>query len=205
MILLASVARKSSMILCIVSQLQFLLRQMVMYSGCLFRCMVFCNTMMERNVEPNMEVSQEWQLWFLSYERFMGMLWACTMSGNDDALLLLGLVKTLFFSLLNTTIYLMPIFGRRMSLMNWVQEQRGSNTYYRQRTMDTMKQRTSLGSSRLSTTTHQWKSRKPCYTSTSLACRPYLTGRSESGSVQCIGRLSSRLKGMRRLVAGIGS
>jgi hypothetical protein len=34
---------------------------------------------------------------FLSYERFMGMLWACSTSGNGDALLLLGLVKTLFF------------------------------------------------------------------------------------------------------------
>jgi hypothetical protein len=77
-----------------------------------------------------MEVSQEWQLRFLSYERFMGMLLACTASGNDDALLLLGLVKP-YFSLLNTVIYLMPVFGGRISYMNWVQERRGSNTYYR--------------------------------------------------------------------------
>jgi hypothetical protein len=48
----------------------------------------------------------------------MGMLRACAASGNGDTLLLLGLVKTLFFSLLNTTIYLMSIFGGRMSFMN---------------------------------------------------------------------------------------
>jgi hypothetical protein len=46
------------------------------------------------------------------------MLQGCTVSGNDDALLLLRLVKTLFFSLLNTAIYLMPIFGGRMSFTN---------------------------------------------------------------------------------------
>jgi hypothetical protein len=68
-----------------------------------------------------------------------------------------------------------------------------------------MKRCTSLGSLWSSTTTHWWKSRKPCYTSTSSACHPYLIGRSESGSVRCIGRLSSCLKGMRSLVGGIGS
>jgi hypothetical protein len=55
----------------------------------------------------------------------MGMLWACAASGNGDTLLLLGLVKALFFSLLNTAIYPMPIFGGRMSFMNWVQERGG--------------------------------------------------------------------------------
>jgi hypothetical protein len=99
----------------------------------------------------------------------------------------------------------MCIFGGRMSFMNWVQERRGSNTYCRQRTTDTMKRQTSLGSSWSSTTTHRWKSRKPCYTSASLARRPYLTGWSESGSVWYVGRLSSCLKGMRSLVGGIGS
>jgi hypothetical protein len=151
-----------------------------------------------------MEVSQEWQLWFLSYERFMGMLQACAVSGNDDALLLLVLVISLF-SLLNTAIYLMPVFGGRMSFMNWVQEWRGSNIYCRQRTMDTMKRCTSLAPTRSSTTTHRWKSRKPYYTSTSLARRPYLIGQSVSGFVRCVGRLSSCLKGMRSLVGGIGS
>jgi hypothetical protein len=102
-----------------------------MHSGCLFRCTVFHNVMMARKVGQNMEVSQEWQLRFPSYERFMGMLQACTPSSNNDALLLLGLVKTLFFSLLNTAIYLMPVFGGRMSFMNLVQERRGSNTYCR--------------------------------------------------------------------------
>jgi hypothetical protein len=91
----------------------------------------------------------------------MEMLWACAAFGNDDALLLLGLVKYYFFSLLNTAIYLMPVFDGRMSFMNWVQEQRGSNTYCRQKTTDTMKRHTSLASSRSSTTTHLWKSRKP--------------------------------------------
>jgi hypothetical protein len=43
----------------------------------------------------------------------MGMLRACNEFANDDALLLLGLVKKPFF-LLNTTIYLMPIFGDRL-------------------------------------------------------------------------------------------
>jgi hypothetical protein len=85
---------------------------------------------MARKVGQNMEVSQEWQLWFLSYEWFMGMLWVCTASGNDDTLLLLGLVKPLIFSLLNTAIYLMPVFCGKMSFTSWVQERRGSNTYY---------------------------------------------------------------------------
>jgi hypothetical protein len=77
----------------------------------------------------------------------MGMLWVCAAFGNGDALLLLGLVKTLFLSLLNTAIYLMLVFGGRMSFMNWVQEQRGSNTYCRQRTTNMIKRRTSLASS----------------------------------------------------------
>jgi hypothetical protein len=71
--------------------------------------------------------------------------------------------------------------------------------------MDTTKQHTSLGSSWSSTTTHWWKSRKPYYTSTSSARRPYLTGRSESGSIQCVGRLPSSLKGIMSLVGGVGS
>jgi hypothetical protein len=175
-----------------------------MHSSCLFKCTVFCNTTTARKVGQNMEVSQEWQLWFLSYEWFMGMLQACTASGNDDALLLLGLVKPLFSSL-NTAIYLIPVFGGRMSFMNWVQEWRGSNTYCRQQTMDMMKRHISLESSRSSTTTHWWKSRKPCYTSTCSAHHPYLIGRSESGSIWCVGRLSSCLKGMRSLVRGVGS
>jgi hypothetical protein len=49
------------------------------------------------------------------------MLRACAESGNDDALLLLGLVETRFFSLLNTAIYQMRVFGGRMSFTNWVQ------------------------------------------------------------------------------------
>jgi hypothetical protein len=69
---------------------------MVMHSSCLFRCTVFRNTMTARKVGQNMEVSQEWQLQFLSYERFMGMLRVCVASGNDGVLLLLKLVKTLF-------------------------------------------------------------------------------------------------------------
>jgi hypothetical protein len=77
---------------------------MVMYSGCLFRCTVFYNAMMARKVGRNMEVSQEWQLRFLSYERFMGMLRACAAFSNGDDLLLLGLVKPLFF------LYLTPLF-----------------------------------------------------------------------------------------------
>jgi hypothetical protein len=70
---------------------------MVIHSDCLFKCTVFRNATMTRKVGQNMEVSQEWQLRFLSYERFMGMLQACAASSNDDALLLLRLVKILFF------------------------------------------------------------------------------------------------------------
>jgi hypothetical protein len=44
-----------------------------------------------------MVVSQEWLLWLRSYNGFMGMLQACAESGNGEALLLLGLVKTHFF------------------------------------------------------------------------------------------------------------
>jgi hypothetical protein len=91
-----------------------------------------------------MAVSQEWPLWFLCYEQFMGMLWACAVSSNSNTLLLLALVKPLFFPLLNTAIYLMPVFGARMSFTNWVQEQRGSNTYYRKQTIDTTKQHNTL-------------------------------------------------------------
>jgi hypothetical protein len=47
-------------------------------------------------VGQNMAVCQEWPLRFQSYNRFMGMLRACAASGNDDALLLLGLVKPQF-------------------------------------------------------------------------------------------------------------
>jgi hypothetical protein len=70
---------------------------MVMHSNCLFKCTVFCNATTTRKVGQNMEVSQEWQLRFLSYEQFMGMLQACAASGNDDALLLLRLVKNTIF------------------------------------------------------------------------------------------------------------
>jgi hypothetical protein len=96
---------------------------MVMHFGYLFRCTVFCNAMTARMVGQNMDVSQEWPLRFLNYERFMGMLWACATSGNSDTLLLLGLVKTLCFSLLNTAIYLMSVFGGRKSFMNWVKSE----------------------------------------------------------------------------------
>jgi hypothetical protein len=68
-----------------------------MHFGCLFRCVVFSNATTARKVGQNMAVSQEWPLWFQSYEQFMRMLQACSASGNDDALFLLGLVKTLFF------------------------------------------------------------------------------------------------------------
>jgi hypothetical protein len=74
--------------------------------------------MTARMVGQNMDVSQEWQLRFLGYEWFMGMLWACDASGNGDTLLLLGLEKPLFSCLLNTDIYLMPVFGGRKSFMN---------------------------------------------------------------------------------------
>jgi hypothetical protein len=52
--------------------------------------------MMARKVGQNMAVCQEWLLRFQSYNTFMGMLRACAVSGNDDALLLLGLVKPQF-------------------------------------------------------------------------------------------------------------
>jgi hypothetical protein len=67
---------------------------------------------------------------------------------------------------------LMPVFDGRMSFTNWVQERKGSNTYCRQWTTDMMKHRTSLASSRSSTTTHPWKSRKPWYTWTSSSHHP---------------------------------
>jgi hypothetical protein len=70
---------------------------MVMHSGYLFRCTIFRNTTIARKVEQNMAVCQEWPLWFQSYNRFMGMLGACTDSGIGDALFLLGLVRTQFF------------------------------------------------------------------------------------------------------------
>jgi hypothetical protein len=62
---------------------------MVLHSGCLFRCTIFCNVTTARKVGHNMEVSQEWQLWFLTYERFMEILRVCAAFGNGDALLLL--------------------------------------------------------------------------------------------------------------------
>jgi hypothetical protein len=65
-----------------------------MHSGCLFRCTVFHNMTMARKVGQNMVVSQEWPLRYRSYDRFMEMLQACAESGNNDALLLLGLVRT---------------------------------------------------------------------------------------------------------------
>jgi hypothetical protein len=68
-----------------------------MHSDYLFKCTVFHTTTTARKVGLNMVVSQEWPLQFRSYEQFLGMLRACAASGNDDALLLLGLVKTLFF------------------------------------------------------------------------------------------------------------
>jgi hypothetical protein len=67
-----------------------------MHFGCLPRSTVFHNATTTRKVGQNMAACQEWQLQFLSYEWFMGMLWACAASSNGDALLLLGLVKTLF-------------------------------------------------------------------------------------------------------------
>jgi hypothetical protein len=68
-----------------------------MHSGCLFRCTFFRNVMTTRKVGQNKAVSQEWLLRFQSYERFKRMLQVCAASGNGDALLLLGLVKRLFF------------------------------------------------------------------------------------------------------------
>jgi hypothetical protein len=93
-----------------------------------------------------MVVCQDWVLRSQNYNRFMAMIRACTYFGNGDALFLLGLVRTRFFSLLITAIYLMPIFDGRMSFMNWIREQRGSNTCSKQQTQDMMKWRTCLAS-----------------------------------------------------------
>jgi hypothetical protein len=68
-----------------------------MHSGCLFRCTVFRNATTARKVGQNMAVCQEWPLRFQSYNRFMGMLRACTDSGNNAALFLLELVRIQFF------------------------------------------------------------------------------------------------------------
>jgi hypothetical protein len=99
-----------------------------MHFGCLFRCTVFHNVMTARKVGHNMMVCQEWLLRSQSYNRFMGMLRECASSGNDNALFLLGLVRTRFLTSLITTIYLLPVFDGRRSFMNWVRERRGSNT-----------------------------------------------------------------------------
>jgi hypothetical protein len=116
-----------------------------MHSGCLFRCTIFCNATMARKVGQNLVVCQEWPLRSQSHNRFMGMLQACADSGNDDALFLLGMVRTQFLTSVVTAIYLMPIFNGRRSFTNWVQEQRGSNTCSRQQSTDMMKQRTCVG------------------------------------------------------------
>jgi hypothetical protein len=119
---------------------------MVMHSGCLFRCTVFHNALTVRKVGQNMVVCQKWSLRSQSYNRFMGMLWACADSGNDDALFLLGLVRTQFLTSLVTAIYLMPLFDGRRNFTNWVRERRGSNTCSRQWTVDMMKRHTCLAS-----------------------------------------------------------
>jgi hypothetical protein len=67
---------------------------MVMQFGCLLRCTIFRNVMIVRKVGQSMTVCQEWPLRSQNYNRFMGMLRACTDFSNDDALLLLGLVRT---------------------------------------------------------------------------------------------------------------
>jgi hypothetical protein len=67
---------------------------MVMHSSCLLRCIVYCNMMTARKVGQNMVVCHEWPLRSQNYNRLMGMLQACTDSGNDDALLLPGSVGT---------------------------------------------------------------------------------------------------------------
>jgi hypothetical protein len=145
---------------------------MVMHFSCLLRCIVFHNATMAKQVGQNMAVCQEWLLRSQSYNRFMGMLWVCADSGNDDAFVLLGLVRTLFLTLLITAIYLMPVFDGRRSFMNWVRERRGSNTCSRQLTEDLMKWRTCLASRWLSTTTQRWKLRRPWYMWTSSSCYP---------------------------------
>jgi hypothetical protein len=91
-----------------------------MHIGCLFRCTIFYNVTMTRKVGQNMVVCQEWLLRFQSYNSFMGMLRVCTDSSNGDALFLLGLVRTQYFSMLITAIYLMSIYDGRRSFMNWV-------------------------------------------------------------------------------------
>jgi hypothetical protein len=99
-----------------------------MHSGCLFRCTVFRNVTTARKIGQNMVVCQDWPLRSQSYNRFMGMLWACADFGNGGTLFLLGLVRTGFFSSLITAIYLMSIFDGRRSFTNWVREHMGSNT-----------------------------------------------------------------------------
>jgi hypothetical protein len=91
-----------------------------MHSGCLFRCTLFRNAMMAKKVGQNMVVCQDWPLRSQSYNRFMGVLRACMDSSNGDTLFLIGLVRTRFFSSLNTAIYLMPIFDGMRSFTNWV-------------------------------------------------------------------------------------
>jgi hypothetical protein len=93
-----------------------------------------------------MAVCQDWLLRSQNYNRFMAMIQACADFGNDNALFLLGLVRTQFFSSLITTIYLMSIFDDRRSFTNWIREQRGSNTCSRQQTHDMMKRRICLAS-----------------------------------------------------------
>jgi hypothetical protein len=117
-----------------------------MHSSCFFKCMIFRNAMMARKVGQNMDMGQDWPLRSQSYNRFMGMLRTSTDSGNDDALFLLGLVWTRFFSSLITAIYLMPIFNGWSSFTNWIREQRGFNTCSKQWTQDMMKRRTCLAS-----------------------------------------------------------
>jgi hypothetical protein len=109
-------------------------------------CTVFYNAMTARQVGQNMAVCQEWSLRSQNYNRFMGMLWACADSGNDNALFLLGLVMTRFLTSLIIVIYLMPVFDGRRSFMNWVRERMGSNTCSRKWTTDMMKRHTCLAS-----------------------------------------------------------
>jgi hypothetical protein len=73
---------------------------------------------MARQVGQNMAVCEEWPLRSQNYNRIMGMLQACTDFGNDDALFLLGLVRTQFLTSLITAIYLIPIFDGRRSFTN---------------------------------------------------------------------------------------
>jgi hypothetical protein len=107
---------------------------------------MFCNATTTMQVGQNMAVCQDWVLRSQNYNRFMATIHACADSGNGDALFLLGLVRTRFFSSLITAIYLMSIFDGRRSFMNWIQEQRGSNTCSMQWTQDMMNRRTCLAS-----------------------------------------------------------